>query len=174
MIVVVTKNMSSIKYYYINHQQQFFLSWPCHHWEWPILTIFQLFRIKKENIKVIKKKEDCGIPNLIFFRVNKLSLNIFFLVFDQKNFHFPSFLLHLWNLKYLSFCNVTNFSLFFEGRKLSKNMNYLFSYSMSWMWLRGELWGLLLKAITLRSIWLMYADIRECKIIKKELKASFF
>ena len=113
--------MSSIKYYYINHQQQFFLSWPCHHWEWPILTIFQLFRIKKENIKVIKKKEDCGIPNLIFFRVNKLSLNIFFLVFDQKNFHFPSFFAPFMKPEILEFLQCHQFfSIFWRTKTEQK------------------------------------------------------
>ena len=121
LIVVVIKNMSSIKYYYINHQQQFFLSWPCHHWEWPILTIFQLFRIKKENIKVIKKKEDCGIPNLIFFRVNKLSLNIFFLVFDQKNFHFPSFFAPFMKPEILEFLQCHQFfSIFWRTKTEQK------------------------------------------------------
>ena len=121
LIVVVTKNMSSIKYYYINHQQQFFLSWPCHHWEWPILSISQLFRIKKENIKVIKKKEDCGIPNLIFFRVNKLSLNIFFLVFDQKNFHFPSFFAPFMKPEILEFLQCHQFfSIFWRTKTEQK------------------------------------------------------
>ena len=111
---------------------------------------------------MIKEKRRLWWAKFNFFRVKKLSFELLF-SFYQRVFHVLYFLLHLWDLKYSNFCNVTYFSISCVEQLSKKNELSFLPYAMPWLWLRGELWGLLLKAITLFSIWLICADKRESK-----------
>ena len=117
---------------------------------------------QNDDVKVIKEERRLWWAKFNFFQGQKLSFELLF-SFYQRVFHVLYFLLHLWDLKYSNFCNVTYFSISCDEQLSKKNELSFLLCAMPWLWLRGELWGLLLKAITLFSIWLICADKRELK-----------